>query len=141
MDVNELAADRADRFRTPRDTDADHRDEEPGLQMYDTMTRGARNRFVISHTPFTGSGDLDHDGFRAHLERFRAAGVAVYVGGSGSEANLTPEPAMDVVEAYESGAFVSAHAAYHPIMKPMEHSCGVLRTLDIAALREFEASG
>lgn len=83
---------------------------------------------------------------------------------------------MDVVEAYESGAFVRAHAASHPIMKPfaigmqgmggqslqrhlglpggprpprcdhstpesMEHSCGVLRTLDIAVLREFEAPG
>jgi len=45
--------------------------------------RGA-STFVISLTPFTADGRLDEPGFRAHLQRLAAAGIGVYVGGSGS---------------------------------------------------------
>jgi len=40
--------------------------------------------FVISLTPFTAGGQLDEEGFRSHLQRLAAAGIGVYVGGSGS---------------------------------------------------------
>jgi 4-hydroxy-tetrahydrodipicolinate synthase len=40
--------------------------------------------FVISLTPFFKDGRLDDDGLRAHLARLGAAGVGVYVAGSGS---------------------------------------------------------
>ena len=39
---------------------------------------------VISITPFDDSGRLDEAAFRSHLRRLAAAGVSVYVGGSGS---------------------------------------------------------
>ena len=52
--------------------------------MQKTPNRGQPSTFVISHTPFTEAGDVDWDGFRAHLRRFEAAGIGVYVGGSGS---------------------------------------------------------
>lgn len=40
--------------------------------------------FVISLTPFDEAGALDEAGLRAHLRRLAAAGIGVYVGGSGS---------------------------------------------------------
>ena len=40
--------------------------------------------FVISITPFLADGQLDEPGLRGHLRRMAAAGVGVYVGGSGS---------------------------------------------------------
>lgn len=52
--------------------------------MHKTPNRGTPSTFVISHTPFTESGDVDWDGLRAHLQRFKDAGIGVYVGGSGS---------------------------------------------------------
>ena len=39
---------------------------------------------VISITPFDEKGRLDEPAFRFHLGRLREAGVAVFVGGSGS---------------------------------------------------------
>jgi 4-hydroxy-tetrahydrodipicolinate synthase len=57
-----------------------------GPQM---VRRGAPSTFVISHTPFHADGALDWDGLRAHLERFAAAGVGVYVGGGGSGEGYT----------------------------------------------------
>lgn len=48
---------------------------------------------VISLTPFDDGGRVDENAYRAHLGRLRAAGVSVYVAGSGtSEAyTFTPE--------------------------------------------------
>lgn len=40
--------------------------------------------FVISITPFAADGSLDEVAYRQHLGRMRAAGLGVYVGGSGS---------------------------------------------------------
>jgi 4-hydroxy-tetrahydrodipicolinate synthase len=40
--------------------------------------------FVVSLTPFASDGSLDEAGFRNHLRRLAAAGIGVYVGGSGS---------------------------------------------------------
>ena len=40
--------------------------------------------FVVSLTPFAQDGSLDEAGFRLHLRRLAAAGIGVYVGGSGS---------------------------------------------------------
>lgn len=40
--------------------------------------------FVISLTPFTADGVFDEDAFRAHLRRLAAAGIGVYVAGSGT---------------------------------------------------------
>lgn len=45
--------------------------------------------FVVSLTPFTAEGELDEDILRAHLRRLAAAGIGVYVGGSGSGEGLT----------------------------------------------------
>jgi 4-hydroxy-tetrahydrodipicolinate synthase len=43
-----------------------------------------RHVIVISITPFDDAGRLDEAALRAHLRRLGAAGVSVYVGGSGS---------------------------------------------------------
>ena len=40
--------------------------------------------FAISVTTFGDDGALDEPAFRAHLQRMAAAGLGVYVGGSGS---------------------------------------------------------
>jgi dihydrodipicolinate synthase/N-acetylneuraminate lyase len=40
--------------------------------------------YVTSLTAFTPDGALDEDGMRQHFERFSAAGIGAYVGGSGS---------------------------------------------------------
>ncbi len=40
--------------------------------------------FVISLTPFAADGSLREEEFREHLRRLAAAGIGVYVGGSGS---------------------------------------------------------
>lgn len=45
--------------------------------------------YVISITPFNKRGGLDEAGFRAHLQRLRASGIGVYVGGSGSGEGYT----------------------------------------------------
>jgi 4-hydroxy-tetrahydrodipicolinate synthase len=45
--------------------------------------------YVISLTPFTGDGRLDEDALRGHLGRMAAAGVGVYLGGSGSGEGYT----------------------------------------------------
>jgi 4-hydroxy-tetrahydrodipicolinate synthase len=45
--------------------------------------------FVISLTPFTEDGALDEDGLRAHLRRLAAAGIGVYLAGSGSGEGYT----------------------------------------------------
>lgn len=58
-----------------------------------SRTRGTPSTYVISHTPFTPTGEIDWPGFRAHLARFREAGIGVYVGGSGSGEGYTLLPA------------------------------------------------
>jgi 4-hydroxy-tetrahydrodipicolinate synthase len=62
----------------------------------------ARNAavFTISITPFDKDGNLDEDGFRAHMRRFAAAGMGTYVGGGGSGEgySLTDDEARRVVE-------------------------------------------
>jgi 4-hydroxy-tetrahydrodipicolinate synthase len=50
---------------------------------------GAPSTYVISLTPFDGSDRLDEDGLRGHLRRMAAAGVGVYLGGSGSGEGYT----------------------------------------------------
>lgn len=45
--------------------------------------------YVISITPFTENGALDEAGLRAHLTRLGAAGIGVYVAGSGSGEGYT----------------------------------------------------
>ncbi len=55
-------------------------------------TRGTPSTFVISHTPFTEGGDIDWDGVRAHLSRFKDAGIGVYMGGGGSGEGYTLLP-------------------------------------------------
>src|SRR3954469_10824239 len=49
----------------------------------------ARGAFVTSITPFTASGAIDEGAYRAHLQRLGAAGIGVYVGGSGSGEGYT----------------------------------------------------
>jgi 4-hydroxy-tetrahydrodipicolinate synthase len=49
----------------------------------------APSTFVISITPFAADGALDESGLRGHLARMRAAGVGVYLGGSGSGEGYT----------------------------------------------------
>ncbi len=55
------------------------------------MITAARTRstFVVSLTPFTEAGDLDAAGLRAHLRRLGAAGIGVYLAGSGSGEGYT----------------------------------------------------
>ena len=45
--------------------------------------------FVISLTPYTKDGALDERGLRGHLRRLAAAGIGVYLGGSGSGEGYT----------------------------------------------------
>ncbi len=45
--------------------------------------------FVVSLTPFTVDGVLDEDGLRRHLRRLGAAGIGVYLAGSGSGEGYT----------------------------------------------------
>ena len=45
--------------------------------------------YVVSLTPFTREGTLDEDALCAHLERLVAAGIGIYVGGSGSGEGYT----------------------------------------------------
>jgi 4-hydroxy-tetrahydrodipicolinate synthase len=54
-----------------------------------TTTARARSTFVVSLTPFTEVGDLDEAGLRAHLGRLGAAGIGVYLAGSGSGEGYT----------------------------------------------------
>jgi len=49
--------------------------------------------FVISITPFTASGEFDEQAIRGHFRRLAAAGIGVYVGGSGSGEGYTLSPA------------------------------------------------
>ncbi len=49
--------------------------------------------FVISITPFDRDGHIDEAGFRGHLRRLAAAGIGVYIGGSGSGEGYTLTPA------------------------------------------------
>jgi 4-hydroxy-tetrahydrodipicolinate synthase len=61
------------------------------------MPRKAVN-FVMSLTPFDASERLDEDALRLHLRRLSAAGVGVYVAGSGSgEANSMSKAEIDRV--------------------------------------------
>src|SRR3954466_11850586 len=55
------------------------------------MTTAARQRstFVVSLTSFSEAGDLDERALRAHLRRLRAAGIGVYLAGSGSGEGYT----------------------------------------------------
>src|SRR5262249_54128173 len=48
-----------------------------------------RRTFVVSLTPFPRAGALDEAGLRAHLERLGAAGIGVYLAGSGSGEGYT----------------------------------------------------
>lgn len=48
--------------------------------------------YVISITPFNKRGGMDEAAFRAHLQRLRASGIGVYVGGSGSGEGYTLSP-------------------------------------------------
>lgn len=48
------------------------------------MEKRPASTFVISLTPFTAGGALDEVGLAAHFRRLAAAGIGVYVGGSGS---------------------------------------------------------
>jgi len=59
--------------------------------------------FVISLTPFTREGALDEAALRGHLRRLAAAGIGVYVGGSGSGEGYTLSPA-EVGRVLEIGA-------------------------------------
>src|SRR5581483_5670430 len=67
-----------------------------------TRTVNARlpSTWVISLTAFAADESLDEQGLRAHLRRMKAAGIGVYVGGSGSgEAyTLTPDEMRRVLE-------------------------------------------
>jgi len=54
-----------------------------------TTDRRTRSTFVVSLTPFTEDGDLDDAGLRAHLGRLGAAGIGVYLAGSGSGEGYT----------------------------------------------------
>lgn len=45
--------------------------------------------FVVSLTPFAEDGTLDEAELRAHLQRLAAAGIGVYLGGSGSGEGYT----------------------------------------------------
>ena len=49
--------------------------------------------FVISLTPFAADGSLDERELRLHLRRLAAAGIGVYVGGSGSGEGYVLSPA------------------------------------------------
>ncbi|TML13734.1 MAG: dihydrodipicolinate synthase family protein [Actinobacteria bacterium] len=49
--------------------------------------------YVISLTPFAEDESLDERAFRAHLQRMKAAGIGVYVGGAGSGEAYTLSPA------------------------------------------------
>jgi len=53
------------------------------------VSAGRHSTFVISLTPFTEEGALDEDGLRAHLRRLAAAGIGVYLAGSGSGEGYT----------------------------------------------------
>lgn len=53
----------------------------------------AAGTYAISLTPFTGDGRLDEAGLRGHLQRLRASGTGVYLGGSGSGEGYTLDPA------------------------------------------------
>lgn len=55
----------------------------------DDTARRAPSTFVISITPFTADGALDEPGLRAHLGRLAAAGIGVYLAGSGSGEGYT----------------------------------------------------
>ena len=44
---------------------------------------------MVSLTPFTETGALDEPGLRAHLRRLGAAGIGVYLAGSGSGEGYT----------------------------------------------------
>jgi 4-hydroxy-tetrahydrodipicolinate synthase len=59
--------------------------------MDDTASRRAPSTFVISITPFTADGAFDEPGLRAHLARLGAAGIGVYLAGSGSGEGYTLE--------------------------------------------------
>ena len=53
------------------------------------MSARRHTTFVISLTPFAADGALDEVGLRAHLARLRAAGIGVYLAGSGSGEGYT----------------------------------------------------
>jgi 4-hydroxy-tetrahydrodipicolinate synthase len=52
----------------------------------------AKTTFVVSITPFAADGTLSEDGMRRHLRRLAAAGMGVYVVGSGSSEAYTLSP-------------------------------------------------
>jgi len=57
--------------------------------MPQTATPREPSTFVVSLTPFTADEALDEDALRAHLRRLEAAGIGVYLGGSGSGEGYT----------------------------------------------------
>jgi 4-hydroxy-tetrahydrodipicolinate synthase len=57
--------------------------------MPHTATPRRPSTFVVSLTPFTTDEALDEDTLRVHLRRLRAAGIGVYLGGSGSGEGYT----------------------------------------------------
>jgi 4-hydroxy-tetrahydrodipicolinate synthase len=63
--------------------------EELTMAEASAPARRTRSTFVVSLTPFTESGDLDEPGLAAHLERLGAAGIGVYLAGSGSGEGYT----------------------------------------------------
>src|SRR5581483_1652965 len=54
-----------------------------------TRPAGAPSTYVISLTPFDADDRLDEEALRGHLRRMAAAGVGVYLGGSGSGEGYT----------------------------------------------------
>lgn len=57
--------------------------------MLDRSEAMKLSTFTVSITPFSAEGGLDEDTLRQHLRRLGAAGMGVYVGGSGSGEGLT----------------------------------------------------
>jgi 4-hydroxy-tetrahydrodipicolinate synthase len=49
----------------------------------------ALSAFVVSLTPFKSDGELDEDEVRGHFRRLAAAGIGVYVGGTGTGEGAT----------------------------------------------------
>jgi 4-hydroxy-tetrahydrodipicolinate synthase len=78
-----------------------------------------RSTFVISITPFDDDGNLDDGRLRSHYQRFREAGIGVYVAGSGSGEAYSLTPAemrrvLDVAVAELKGAIPVRAMGFEP---------------------------